>query len=56
MKWNIAINAPSISTPFSVFIVTGENALQKIDSQILVAINKEIPEPIPYPFYNISSK
>lgn len=46
----MAITAPSNSIPFSVLIVTGENALQQTDSQILVAMNKDIPDPIPYPF------
>ncbi len=55
-KWIKAINAPSNSTPFSVLIVIGDNAFQNIISQMLVAINNDIPEPIPYPFYNISSK
>ena len=38
---------PSNSIPFEVVIVIGENVFQTIFSQILVAINKEIPEPNP---------
>ena len=33
-----------------VLMVVGENAFQMIDSQILVAMKREIPEPRPYPF------
>jgi hypothetical protein len=44
-----AIIDPSNSVPESVLIVIGENDLHKIFSQTLQAINKEIPEPIPYP-------
>lgn len=46
---------PSNSVPESVLMVIGENDLHKIFSQTLQAINKEIPEPIPYPSYNNSS-
>lgn len=46
---------PSNSVPWSVRIVTGENDFQRMLSQILVAINNEIPDPSPYPFYNNSS-
>jgi len=50
-KWNKAITAPSYSKPFSVFYVIGENDFQAIFSQILIAMNKEIPDPLnPYPF------
>lgn len=41
--------------PLPVFTVAGLNAFQTIVSQILVAINKEIPDPKPYPFCNNSS-
>lgn len=47
---------PSNSVPPSDLIVTGEKHFHKIFSQILVAKNKEVPEPIPYPAYNISSR
>jgi len=47
--------APSYSTPASVFKVIGEKDFHKIVSQTLVAMNKEIPDPNPYPFDNISS-
>lgn len=36
-------------------IVIGEKHFQIIVSQIFVAINNEIPDPRPYPFYNNSS-
>ena len=36
-------------------MVIGERLLQTIFSQILTAINKETPDPSPYPFCNISS-
>jgi len=54
-KWNKAIMAPSNSVPYGVSIVIGENDFQRIFSQILVAINKEIPLPKPYPLLNSSS-
>lgn len=54
-KWTIPITDPSNSIPLSVLIVIGEKHFQIIVSQILVAINNEIPEPSPYPFYNNSS-
>ena len=41
------MTAPSNSIPFSVFMVTGEKALHITDSHMFVAINKDIPEPIP---------
>ena len=47
--------APSNSVPWSVLIVTGEKDFHKIDSQIFVAIKREIPEPRPYPFCKSSS-
>lgn len=55
MKWKNAIIAPSNSVPWSVLIVTGEKDFHKIDSQIFVAIKREIPDPRPYPFCKSSS-
>jgi hypothetical protein len=49
------MTAPSYSTPPSPRTVIGENAFQIMLSQMLTAMNKEIPDPRPYPFYNISS-
>ena len=46
-KWNNAITAPSNSVPWSVLIVIGEKLFHNMFSQILVAINNEIPEPRP---------
>jgi hypothetical protein len=54
-RWKKAIIAPSNSVPDSVFIVIGLKALHKIFSQRFVAMNNDIPEPKPYPFYIISS-
>ena len=51
----MAVIAPSYSTPFSVVKVKGLKLLHKIFSDILVAINNDIPLPIPYPLDNISS-
>jgi hypothetical protein len=36
-------------------VVMGEKAFQTMVSHILVAMKREIPDPNPYPFYNISS-
>ena len=36
-------------------MVVGDNAFQMMFSQMLVAMNNEIPEPKPYPFCNNSS-
>lgn len=47
--------APSNSGPRPVLMVVGENAFQTIDSQMLVAMNSEIPLPRPYPFWSSSS-
>jgi len=47
MKWKRAIIAPSNSVPWSVLIVTGENDFQRIVSQILVAMKREMPDPRP---------
>jgi len=55
IKCTSAINAPSNSTPLAAVIVVGLIALHTIFSQILVAINNEIPDPSPYPFYKNSS-
>lgn len=49
------MTAPSNSVPWSVLIVIGEKLFQSMFSQMLVAMNKEIPEPKPYPFYSNSS-
>jgi len=54
-EWKRAITAPSYSFPISVLTEMGEKAFQTMVSQILVAMNREIPDPSPYPFYNISS-
>ena len=48
-----AITDPSNSVPDSVLMVIGENDLHKIFSQTLQAINKEIPDPIPYPSFQL---
>lgn len=47
--------APSYSTPASVVMDMGEKALQRMFSQMLVAMKREIPEPNPYPLLIISS-
>ena len=49
------MTAPSNSGPRPVLMVVGENAFQIIDSQIFVAMNREIPLPNPYPFCSNSS-
>lgn len=54
-KWNKAMIAPSNSAPYSVLIVIGEKLFHKMISQMFVAINSEIPEPRPYPFWSNSS-
>lgn len=46
---------PSNYVPYSDFIVIGLKARQTIFSEILTAINRETPDPIPYPFCSISS-
>ena len=48
-EWIKATIEPSNSVPLSVFIVIGENDFQRIFSHTLQAINKLIPDPIPYP-------
>jgi hypothetical protein len=42
-RWKREMIAPSNSGPRPVLIVVGENTFQTIDSQILVAIKREIP-------------
>jgi hypothetical protein len=54
-EWKRAIIAPSYSFPISVLTEMVEKAFQTMVSQILVAMKREIPDPSPYPFYNISS-
>ena len=49
------MTAPSNSGPLPVLIVVGENAFQMMDSQMFVAMNKEMPLPRPYPFWSNSS-
>ena len=53
--WITAITAPSNSVDPSDLIVIGLNDFQIMVSHTFVAINNEIPDPIPYPDYNISS-
>lgn len=36
-------------------MVTGENDFQRIVSQMFVAMNREIPDPNPYPLFSSSS-
>jgi hypothetical protein len=36
-----------------VLIVIGENSVQKIFSQTFTVMNREIPEPNPYPAFNL---
>lgn len=47
---------PSNSTPLELVIVIGLSDFHKMFSQTLVAINKDIPEPMPYPLFKRSSK
>lgn len=54
-KWTKAMKAPSNSTPNYELIVTGLNANQKMVSEVLATMNKEMPDPRPYPFLSISS-
>ena len=46
----VAIDNVKLASPFPVLTVAGLNAFHTIVSQMLVAINKEIPDPKPYPF------
>lgn len=48
--------APSNSGPRPVLMVVGEKAFQTIDSQMLVAMKREIPDPRPYPLVRSSSR
>ena len=54
-KWKVAMMAPSNSAPYSVLIVIGEKLFHRMISQMLVAMNSEMPEPRPYPFCRSSS-
>lgn len=47
---------PSNSVPYYVVIVIGEKDFQIMFSQILVAMNSEIPLPKPYPLLSMSSR
>jgi hypothetical protein len=51
-----AMRDPSNSVPYYDLMVMGLRDLQTIFSEILTAMNKEMPEPRPYPFCSISSK
>jgi len=42
--------APSNSEPCPMLTVVGEKAFQMMDLQMLVAMNRLMPEPMPYPF------
>jgi hypothetical protein len=46
-RWNKEMMAPSNSGLQPVLMVVGEKAFQTIDSQMLVAMKREIPEPRP---------
>ena len=46
-KWMRAMRAPSNSVPRPVLMVVGEKAFQMMDSQMLVAMKREMPEPRP---------
>lgn len=55
-EWNKETTAPSYSNPYSVLWVMGEKDFHMILSQMLIAMNNDVPEfPIPYPFDNNSS-
>lgn len=55
MKWNRATTHPSNSFPCSPCMAVNEKHFHSTVLQILVAINNWTPDPIPYPFYRISS-
>lgn len=55
-KWTKQTNDPSNSIPYSEVKVTGLNKFQKINSDVLATIKREIPEPKPYPDLNKSSR
>ena len=46
-RWNKATTAPSYSVPDSVLVVIGEKDFHTMVSQMLVAMKREIPDPIP---------
>ena len=46
-EWKRAITAPSNSVSCSVLIVIGEKLFQRMLSQMLVAMKREIPFPRP---------
>ena len=46
-RWKRAMIAPSNSGPRPVLIVVGKKAFQTIDSQMLVAMKRVIPDPSP---------
>jgi hypothetical protein len=46
-RWNSAMMAPSNSDPRPMLTVVGEKAFQTMDSQMLVAMNKLMPDPRP---------
>lgn len=50
------MTAPSNSAPRAPVTVYGENAFQMMFSQMLVAMNREMPEPRPYPLVSSSSR
>ena len=49
-RWIRAMTEPSNSVPYYDLMVIGLKDLQTIFYDILTAINKETPEPSPYPF------
>ena len=50
------MTAPSNSAPRPVFTVVGLKAFQMMLSHWFVAMNREMPEPRPYPFVKSSSR
>jgi len=46
-RWKSAMRAPSNSGPRPVLTVVGEKAFHTIDSQMLVAMKRLMPEPRP---------
>lgn len=55
-KWIKQIKDPSNYIPYYDERVTGLNKLQNKFSEVLATINKEIPDPRPYPCLSIESK
>jgi len=53
--WMMLTTAPSNSVRPSLRIVMGLKAFQRMFSQMLVAMKREMPDPIPYPAWSISS-